>query len=49
MRHGSVVCTVTVYMPSGISLLQTFRFPLLSSYTRKKKQTKVFGHRLILY
>lgn len=37
MRHGSVVCTVTVYIPSGISPLQTFRFPLLSCSMRKKK------------
>lgn len=44
MRHGSVVCTVTVYMPSGVPPLHTFRFPLLSSSMTKNP----FRHRLLL-
>lgn len=40
MRHGSVVCTVTVYMPSGVPPLHAFRFPLLSSPVTKKAQTQ---------
>lgn len=41
MRHGSVVCTVTVYMPSGVPPLHAFRFPLHSSPVTKKASDTV--------
>lgn len=36
MRHGSVVCTVTVCTPSGVSPLHTFKLSLLSSFMTTK-------------